>query len=450
MTRPLLVAPVEPLDAALSSALNTAVNTGRVRLVGPWIDARAGAAVDRLGPLRWLHNIRQLVQSRPDLCVAASGVQARLVVRTLRAIGLRAVTCPGNIAVGDRDDPRRFIAALGRAAARPGAARSDGPPMSVVVTVLNEEETVDALLTAVTAQLEDGDELVCVDGGSSDRTVMRLQRWADADARVRVLSVPGSNISEGRNAGIRAARNAVIACTDAGCSPSSGWLEGLRAPFAEDPAPGLVASVPTVSARTPLEEAQSAACYPDPEEVRHPSLWVRLYGRAFGLVFTPRLPFARSLAFTREAWEQAGGFPEHLGWQEDGNFGRAVSHHAECLVTVDAGMTWHQRGSLRGTYLMYRRYGFSGAQSGDRTLMGRDLLRGAAYVAAPLALIAARRRALPLAAAGLVVYTSLPLRRLQRRRGTLRAALLVPVAMMVKDVAKVHGALEGYIGTRRV
>ena len=140
------------------------------------------------------------------------------------------------------------------------------------------------------------------------------------------------------------------------------------------------------------------------------------HGRAFGLVFTPRLPFARSLAFTREAWEQAGGFPEHLGWQEDGNFGRAVSRHAECLVTVDAGMTWHQRGSLRGTYLMYRRYGFSGAQSGDRTLMGRDLLRGAAYVAAPLAVMAARRRALPLAAAGLAVYTSLPLRRLQRRR----------------------------------
>ena len=140
------------------------MSTGRARLVGPWIDGRAGDGVDRIGTRGWLHKMRQLVESRPDLCVAAGGARASLVVRTLRAIGLRAVTCPGNIPAGDRDDPSRFTAALGRAAARPGAALSDGPPTSVVVTVLNEEDMVDGLLAAVTAQLQDGDELVCVDG----------------------------------------------------------------------------------------------------------------------------------------------------------------------------------------------------------------------------------------------------------------------------------------------
>jgi glycosyltransferase involved in cell wall biosynthesis len=421
--------------------LEAAAASGRVQLVGPWSAAGDGGAAWR--------SYAGLAEARPDVCVAGPTVADALAVQALRALGFRAVTSPGDVPVREDGAIDSFIAALAHAAARPGVALSGGPDLSVVVTVLDEADAVVALLADVTPQLRAGDELVCVDGGSTDGTVGHLQRWADRDPRVRVISAPGSNISEGRNIGVRAARHDVIACTDAGCEPSDAWLEALRAPFAEEPRPGLVASVPTVSARTALEEAQSAACYPDPHEVRHPSLFVRLYGRAFGLVFNPQLPFARSLAFTRGAWTAAGGFPEHLGWQEDGNFGRAVSRHATCVVTVDAGMTWHQRGSLRSTYLMYRRYGFSGAQSGDATLMRRDLFRAAAYVGVPLAFIAAPRRVLPLAAVAVAAYTSLPLRRLQRRHGSALAAALVPMAMMVKDVAKVHGAAEGYLAARR-
>ena len=48
---------------------------------------------------------------------------------------------------------------------------------SLIVTVLNEADTIDQLLESVVAQTCLPDEVVVVDGGSSDRTWQRLHAW---------------------------------------------------------------------------------------------------------------------------------------------------------------------------------------------------------------------------------------------------------------------------------
>jgi len=411
-------------------------------------------------------DVRRLVQARDVDVVVVVGSGSRLGRRPWwwRARGLRVVELvdgPGpstaaRLTTGDvphDGDPARsadvaardlLVARLARSAARPGAGLTDGPGVSVVVTVLNEEHTLDPLLDALLPQLRPDDELIVVDGGSTDGTWDRLSARATIDGRLHPLRRPGTNISAGRNAGIAVARHTVIACTDAGCDPAPDWLAAIRAPFGEPDGPALVASVPEIVGDRPLERAQALACYPHPRDYERPTLLVRAWGKAFGQVFTPDLPFARSLAFTVPAWREAGGFPERLPWVEDGVFGLAVAQHHTCVGTVDARVRWRQRGSLRSTARMYFRYGIGAADSGSTMLVLRDVARAGAYAVGLGCAVLAPRRSAPVLAAGAALYYSLPLARVTRERAGLSAAALVPLAMAVKDLSKVAGAVAGH------
>jgi len=324
-------------------------------------------------------------------------------------------------------------------------ARAARPAVSVIATVLDERDAVDRLVGSILPQLGTGDELVVVDGGSRDGTFQRLVEYARQDERVRALKAAGANIAAGRNVAVAAARNELIACTDAGCIVAAHWLEELTQPFAVPDPPGLAAGVPHVLARGALERAQSAACYADPHEASDPPRWVRLYGRVFGGVFDPSLPFARSLAFTRTAWRGVGGFPERLRWVEDGVFGRAVAAGHRCVVAPGADVYWEQRGSVPATFRMYFRYGIGAAQSGERQLQARDGVRVGAYVAGTLLLASRRRGAIALALTGVGAYYSLPLARVARRRAGVRAAACIPLALAIKDFGKVAGAASVHL-----
>jgi glycosyltransferase involved in cell wall biosynthesis len=341
----------------------------------------------------------------------------------------------------------------------------------VIATVLDEHHAIDRLLEGVTAQLREQDELVVVDGGSRDGTYERLLAHAYRDPRIHVHSAPGSNIAAGRNLAVRAARNELIACTDAGCRVAPHWLERLIEPLStlvqadayeqdgvaaaegavrvpERGAPGLAAGVPHVLAHSALQRAQSLACYADPHEAVSPAPLVRAYGRLFGGVFDPSLPFARSLAFTRQAWRDAGGFPERLRWVEDGAFGRAVAAHHRCVVAEQADVYWEQRPTVRATFRMYYQYGIGAAESGDRQLQGRDGLRLIAYLLAGPLLATRDRRAIALALAGAAAYYSLPLLRIVRYRAGLRTALCIPLALAIKDLGKIAGAASAHLAGR--
>jgi glycosyltransferase involved in cell wall biosynthesis len=89
--------------------------------------------------------------------------------------------------------------------------------VSVIATVLNEGPTIRRLLDSLAAQTRTPDEVIIVDGGSSDDTVSVLQMYGDEGCLpLRVLVEPGANISRGRNVAIAAASAEVIASTDAG------------------------------------------------------------------------------------------------------------------------------------------------------------------------------------------------------------------------------------------
>src|SRR5512139_3933282 len=107
-------------------------------------------------------------------------------------------------------------------------------PVTLIATILNEEETLPALLDSIAAQTRPADEVIICDGGSSDRTPTILRGYADR-LPLRIIELPGANISAGRNAAIRAASNNLIAVTDAGVRLEPEWLERIIAPLEHDP-----------------------------------------------------------------------------------------------------------------------------------------------------------------------------------------------------------------------
>lgn len=99
------------------------------------------------------------------------------------------------------------------------------PAISVVIPCRNEARNLAFLIGEVDAAMSGRDyEVLVVDDGSTDTTGAIA---AAAGVRIERHDVP-RGLSAARNAGIRAARGAVVVFTDDDCEPSPNWLEELE------------------------------------------------------------------------------------------------------------------------------------------------------------------------------------------------------------------------------
>ncbi len=88
------------------------------------------------------------------------------------------------------------------------------PKASIVIPVYNVERYVGACLESVCAQTERDIEIVAVDDGSTDGSGAIVAAAAVRDGRIRVLAKENGGLSSARNAGIAAARGAVVLFVD--------------------------------------------------------------------------------------------------------------------------------------------------------------------------------------------------------------------------------------------
>ena len=110
--------------------------------------------------------------------------------------------------------------------------------VSVIVCTRNRCSALVQLLESLSRLAKSGElawELVVVDNGSTDATSMLLDSFADRIPMRRVFE-PRKGLSRARNAGLRAARGAILAFTDDDCLPSPDWLGAIAREFAHDPA----------------------------------------------------------------------------------------------------------------------------------------------------------------------------------------------------------------------
>ncbi len=308
------------------------------------------------------------------------------------------------------------------------------PRVAVILTVLNEAESVAGVLDSLLAQTRLPDEVIVVDGGSTDGTPAMVEAYRDR-LPLQLIVRPGANISEGRNAAIRATQADIIASTDAGVRLAPTWLEDLLAPWQEG-TPSVSAGFFLPDPQTPFEVALAATTLPLLEEIRPEHF----------------LPSSRSVAFTREAWSRVGGYPEWLDYSEDIVFDLRLRGLTGPFAWAPSAIAYFRpRRSLRSFFRQYRHYAFGDGQADLWRL--RHTVRYLTYGGGLPALVVAAWKVHPLfwgiLLLGLLLYCRRPWWRLIRLmpvyscRTRVRLFLWVPVLRAVGDLAKMVGYPQG-------
>ena len=306
--------------------------------------------------------------------------------------------------------------------------------VSVIATVRNEAGPIRHLLDSLLSQRRSPDEVIIVDGGSTDATVDVLDEYArHSGLPLRVMVEPGCNIAEGRNRAIAAASSEVIASTDAGVRFDETWLQHLVAPFEQsDRAPDVACGFFVPDPLSVFEVAMGATVLPKVEEIDPERFF----------------PSSRSAAFRRSAWEAVGGYPEWMSFSEDLLFDMALKAAGFRFVFVPEAVVWFRpRSSLGAFWRQYRNYAMG---DGEGLLWtGRHLIRYATYLVLTPGLGLMGAFWSPgwwgLVGLGLAVYLRRPYERLAGMvsgltpRERLKAALWVPVIRVWGDLAKMVG-----------
>jgi glycosyltransferase involved in cell wall biosynthesis len=303
--------------------------------------------------------------------------------------------------------------------------------VSVIVPVLNERDSITPLVRALVSQTRSPDEIVVADGGSTDGTRQALESLAKEFLRLRVIAGPGP-ISENRNAAIAAAKNEVIACTDAGCIPEPDWLENLLAAF--DEGAQWVAGFYRPQGQTVASTAAGAVMMTTLPEVNLDNF----------------LPGGSSQAFLKSAWERVGGFPVGRGVGEDTLFGEQMrSLGYRPVFAPRAVVVWDPPPTL--TAMEKKVFGWGRADGINQVRVGAYAKVLVAYWAFPFIALLAALWLPPLGIALLAIFALLVAYRTRHKYGVTRSLAKlwwIPVAHVRQQLAASAGWLSGY-GFRR-
>ena len=311
--------------------------------------------------------------------------------------------------------------------------------VSLICTTLNEGSSVQNLLDSLARQTYLPDEIIFVDGGSTDNTVAILEKYADEQQLpLKVIVAPGANISQGRNIAIEAASGPIIASTDAGVRLDERWLEELLKPFKTDSPPAGVSGFFVPDPQSPFEMAMGATVLPLMSDINPDTF----------------LPSSRSVAFLKSSWEAAGRYPEWLDYCEDLIFDLQLRSEAGPFTFAPKAIVYFRpRRTLKSFFKQYYQYA-RGDGKAD-LFRKRHAIRYLTYLAALPLLVILGGIVSPWwwllgATLGFVGLFYIPYKRLLfswealSTIDKLQALIWVPIIRVTGDIAKMIGYPVGW------
>ncbi len=234
-----------------------------------------------------------------------------------------------------------------------------GPRISAVIPCRNESTYVVRLLEALRAQSHPPNEIVVVDGGSTDDTWEKVERYSRAypEAGIRLHRQPSGTIPANLNLGITHATGEVIARFDGHAIPGADYLsrclaalessgaEVIGGAWAIRPgAPGRVAQAIALAVGSPLGAGDAYYRLNSSRQPRD----------------VDTVPYG---CFRRRTWEIVGGYNERLLANEDYEFNlrvrlRGGRVHFDPAIRCE----YFARASVRELARQYWRYGWWKAQ----------------------------------------------------------------------------------------
>jgi GT2 family glycosyltransferase len=179
-------------------------------------------------------------------------------------------------------------------------ARLEAPLLSLIVCTRNRAVRLDAFFQAVGGMRARASwELVIVDNGSTDDTPSRLETLARSlDAPVTIVREPRAGLGRARNAGVRAARGALLAFTDDDCYPAIDYVDRVVDAFVNRERAFIGGRILLYDEKDhPITIRADTTPIPIPPRTVVPT----------GLVQ------GANMAFRREVLERIGGFDDALG-----------------------------------------------------------------------------------------------------------------------------------------
>lgn len=205
--------------------------------------------------------------------------------------------------------------------------------VSVVVTVFNETNTISKLISSLENQSLRPDEIIVVDGGSTDNTVEILRHCQKKNGSIKLL-IEKCSRSEGRNLGIEISRNNIVVITDAGCIADSNWIKRITKTL-NCLDLKVIAGFYKMITRNNFQKAESVFLGILPSKMN------KNY-----------LPSTRSMAFNKKVWGLVGGFPESMNdAAEDTLFNyRLIENKIEIETIKNAIVEWELPKNLKEFY----------------------------------------------------------------------------------------------------
>lgn len=207
--------------------------------------------------------------------------------------------------------------------------------ISVIIPAYNEEKYLSHTLDTVRAGERKPDEIIVVDGGSTDST----PQVAKANG-AKVVTIPHRGIGFARQMGLEAARGDIIAFTDADTLVPKNWLTKIEETLSRPGVVGVFGNFMVPDGRIPYRLYVNT--------IQQIGNWLWWY------IF--RIPWApgQNTAFLRTTGIAAGGYPVDYKIAEDIEMARRLMKIGKLVYRSDLIVTSSGRRGNEGIGLLTR------------------------------------------------------------------------------------------------
>lgn len=210
--------------------------------------------------------------------------------------------------------------------------------VSLVIPIYNESQSISLLIQTIKEQIRVPDEVIFVDGGSTDDTVTLVKKSITDTPSFRIIETERAMPGKGRNIGVANAVNEWIAFTDAGIKLDKYWLGDLVKKAEENPEASIIYGNYAPQVDNFFAKCSAITFVPPekPGSIRGKSIV--------------------SCLLKKEVWEKAGGFPDWRATEDLVFMEKAEQLGYQLAFAPNAKVYWELRPNLLSAFKKFEIY----------------------------------------------------------------------------------------------